>query len=94
MVLKYLRYTLNYELYYISYPYILERYNDTNWISDTKDSKSTSRYVFTFGGVVVLWKSTKQSCITRSMMELDFIALDKVREEAKWILNFLEDIPC
>jgi hypothetical protein len=27
-------------------------------------------------------------------MKLDFIALDKVREEAKWILNFLEDIPC
>jgi hypothetical protein len=94
MVLKYLRYTLNYGLYYTSYPQILERHNDTNWISDTKDSKSTSGYVFTFGGVVVLWKSTKQTCITRSMMKLDFIALDKVREEAKWILNFLEDIPC
>lgn len=64
-------------------PSILESYNDANWISVTKDLKSISGYVFAFGGVVVLWKSTKQTYITRSMMELDFIALDKVGEEAK-----------
>ena len=28
------------------------------------------------------------------MMESKFIALDKVGEEAEWLHNFLEDIPC
>ena len=28
------------------------------------------------------------------MMESEFIALDKVGEEAEWLHNFLEDIPC
>ena len=28
------------------------------------------------------------------MMELEFIALNKVREEAIWIQGFLDDIPC
>ena len=39
------------------------------------------------------WKSSKQTCIARSMMESEFIALDKASEEAKWLRHFLEDIP-
>ena len=27
-------------------------------------------------------------------MESEFIALDKAGEEAEWLRNFLEDIPC
>ena len=48
-VLRYLRHTQNYGLHYTKYPAILEGYNDANWISDTKDSKSTSGYVFILG---------------------------------------------
>ena len=35
----------------------------------------------------------KQTCITRSTMESEFIALDKAGEEAEWLCQFLEDIP-
>ena len=52
-VLRYLKYTLNYGLHYTRYPAVLEGYSDANWISDTKDSKSRSGYVFTFGGATV-----------------------------------------
>ena len=38
-------------------------------------------------------KSSKQTCIARSTMESEFIALDKAGEEAEWLRNFLEDIP-
>ena len=64
-----------------------------NWISNTKDSKSTSGYLFTLGRGAVSWKSSKKTCITRSIMEYEFIALDKAGEEAKWLHHFLEDIP-
>ena len=64
-----------------------------NWISDTKDSKSTSGYLFTLGGGAVSWKSSKLTCIARSTMEYEFIALDKAGEEAEWLRHFLEDIP-
>ena len=43
------------------YPVVLEGYSDANWISDTKDTKSTSGYVFTIGGAAVSWKSSKTS---------------------------------
>ena len=82
-VLRYLRYTQNYGLHYTRYPAALEGYSDANWISDMKDTKSTSGYVFTLGGVAVSWKSSKQTCIARSTMESEFIALDKVGEEAE-----------
>ncbi|KAL0325398.1 UNVERIFIED_CONTAM: Retrovirus-related Pol polyprotein from transposon TNT 1-94 [Sesamum radiatum] len=59
-----------------------------------KIQKSTSGYVFTIGGGAVSWKSSKQTCIARSTMESEFIALDKAGEEAEWLRNFLEDIPC
>ncbi|CAL8092418.1 unnamed protein product [Prunus armeniaca] len=93
-ILRYLRYTKNVGLHYTRYPAVLEGYSDANWISDTKDSNSTSGYVFTIGGAAISWRSTKQTVIARSTMESEFIALDKASEEAEWLRNFLEDIPC
>ena len=49
--------------------------------------------MFTLAGAAVLWKSSKQTVITKSMMEFEFIALDKCGEEAEWLRHFLEDIP-
>ena len=91
-VLRYLRFTRDHGLNFTRYPAVLEGYCDANWISDTKDSKSTSGYVFTLGGAAVSWKSTKQTCIARSTMESEFIALDKAGEKAEWLRHFLEDI--
>ena len=45
--LRYLRYTQNYGLCYTRYPTVLEGYCNANWISDMKDFKSTSGYIFT-----------------------------------------------
>ena len=53
-VLRYLRYTRNYGLHYTRYPEVLEGFSDANWISDVKDSKSTSGYVFTLAGALDL----------------------------------------
>ena len=91
-VLRYLKYTITYGLHYTRYPPVLEGYSDANWISDNIETKSTSGYVFTFGGAIVSWKSSNQTCIARSTMESEFIALDKAAEEAEWLKNILEDI--
>ena len=80
-------------MHYTRYPAVLERYRDTNWISDTNDTKSTSGYVFTLGGAAASWKSSKQTCIAKSTMESKFITLDKAGEEAEWLRHFLEDMP-
>ncbi|GJW80751.1 retrovirus-related pol polyprotein from transposon TNT 1-94 [Tanacetum coccineum] len=55
-----------------------------------KEGKSTTGYIFTLGGDVVSWKSSKQSVNTRSTMEAEFIALGKAPEEAECFRSFLE----
>ena len=41
-----------YRLYYMRYETILEGYNNANWISNTKDSKPTNRFIFVIGEVI------------------------------------------
>ncbi|GKB82920.1 zinc finger, CCHC-type containing protein [Tanacetum coccineum] len=92
-VLHYLRYSRDYGLHYDRHHVVIEGYSDTNWISDIKDSRSTSGYMFTLGGATISWKSSKQTVIAKSTMESEFIALDKCREEAEWLRQFVKDIP-
>ncbi|GJV52481.1 zinc finger, CCHC-type containing protein [Tanacetum coccineum] len=92
-VLYYLRYSRDYGLHYDRHHAVIEGYNDAKWISDIKDSRSISGYVFTLGGAAISWKSSKQTVIAKSMMESEFIALDKCGEEAEWLRQFVEDIP-
>ncbi|KAF3618422.1 hypothetical protein FXO38_33432 [Capsicum annuum] len=77
----------------LGYLAVLEGYGDANWITGSNEVKSISGYVFTIGGRAVSCKSSKQTCIARSTMESEFIALDKAGEEVEWLRNFLEDIP-
>ena len=56
-------------------------------------TQNQSGYVFTLGEAVVSWKSLKQTVIAKSIMESEFITLDKCGEEAEWLRHFLEDIP-
>ena len=92
-LMKYLRGTMNYGILYSGFPAVLEGYNDANWISDSDEIKSTSGYVFTLGGGVVAWKSSKQTLIASSTMESEFIALESAGKETKWLKNFLSGIP-
>ena len=58
-VLKCLRYTWDYGLHFTIYHVVLKGYSDANWISNVKDSKSLSGYVFTLRGGSFSWKSSK-----------------------------------
>ncbi|GJX31903.1 zinc finger, CCHC-type containing protein [Tanacetum coccineum] len=44
-VLHYLRYSRDYGLNYDRYPAVIEGYSNANWISDIKDTRSTSGYI-------------------------------------------------
>ena len=81
-----MRGTINYGLCFSGFSSVLEGFSDANWISDSDEMKSTSRSA-------VSWKSTKQTCITRSTVEVEFIALEKASSEAKWLRNLLANIP-
>nr|GEV18837.1 zinc finger, CCHC-type [Tanacetum cinerariifolium] len=92
-VFKYLRGTMNYGLSFVGYSLGLEAYSDASWINHVEDSSSTSGWVFLFGGGAISWASKKQTCITGSTMESEFVALAAADKEAKWLRNLIHEIP-
>ncbi|GJV75784.1 zinc finger, CCHC-type containing protein [Tanacetum coccineum] len=73
-VLKYLKKTMDYSLSYNGYPSVVEGYTNARWIRNTKDNSSTSGWVFLCGGSDISWASKKQTCITSSTIESEFLA--------------------
>ena len=75
-LLKYLRGTMNWCLHFNNFPAIFEGICDANLVTDNDEVSSTSVYVFTLGAGAISWKSSKQTCITRSTMNSEFIILE------------------
>lgn len=92
-LLRYLKGTVDFCLHYSKFPAVLEGFCDANWVSGNDEISSTSGYVFTLGGGAISWKSSKQTCIARSTMESEFIALELAGQEAEWLRNLLFDVP-
>ncbi|RVW98791.1 Retrovirus-related Pol polyprotein from transposon TNT 1-94 [Vitis vinifera] len=92
-VLGYLRNTKELSLQYSEFPAIIEEYSDASWISSVGDNLSTTGWVFTLGGGAVSWGSKKQTCISHSTMEAEFIALAANGKEAEWLRDLMMDIP-
>nr|GEY02827.1 zinc finger, CCHC-type [Tanacetum cinerariifolium] len=88
-VFKYLKGTINYDLSYVGYPLVLEAYLDTSWINHVEVSSSTSGWVFLLGEDTISWNFKKQTCITGSTIEYEFIALATIGKEAEWLRNLI-----
>ncbi|GKE34990.1 hypothetical protein Tco_1454312, partial [Tanacetum coccineum] len=88
-VFQYLKETMDYGLTYSGYPSVIEGYSDTSWINNMEDHSSTSGWVFLLGGGAIFWASKKQTCITSSTMESEFVALAAAGNEAEWLRNLI-----
>ena len=54
-VLGYLKKTISLRLFYSEFPAVLEDCSDAIWINSVSDNKSTSSWIFTFGGDAIFW---------------------------------------
>ncbi|RVW44817.1 Retrovirus-related Pol polyprotein from transposon TNT 1-94 [Vitis vinifera] len=64
------------------------------YLKNTKElSSNIQSWVFTLGGGAVSWGSKKQTCISHSTMEVEFIALAATGKEAEWLRDLMMDIP-
>ncbi|GJS81335.1 zinc finger, CCHC-type containing protein [Tanacetum coccineum] len=94
-VLKYLKKTMDYKLTYTGYPSVLEGYTNTSWISNSEDNSSTSGWVFLLGGGAISWASKKQTCITGSTIETEFVAFTHACfvREVEWLRILSLEVP-
>ncbi|KAG2857507.1 hypothetical protein PC114_g28481 [Phytophthora cactorum] len=64
-------------------------YSDADWAGDLADRKSTSGYTFMLMSAPVSWGSKKQSSVSLSTSEAEYIALSLAIQEGKWIHRLL-----
>ncbi|GJR16850.1 zinc finger, CCHC-type containing protein [Tanacetum coccineum] len=50
------------------------------------DNSSTTSWVSLLYGGAIYWASKKQTCVTNSIMEFEFLALATAGKEAKWLM--------
>lgn len=60
---------------------------DVDWAWTPFDRRSTSGYSIKVGGNLVVWKSKKQSVVTRSSVEAEYRAIAKATTELGWMEN-------
>jgi hypothetical protein len=77
-IFKYLQGTKNMGLCFGLEDLKIAGYTDTDFAGDIDDRKSTSGYIFLFGGTVVSWLSKKQNCVAKSTMEAKYILCNTV----------------
>ena len=80
-ILKYLRRVRDYMFVFQNGELVLKGHTYSNFSFDKDSRKFTFDFVFTFDGVVVNWRSVKQSCIVDSTMEAKYIVVSKLAKE-------------
>ncbi|XP_033514707.2 secreted RxLR effector protein 161-like [Nicotiana tomentosiformis] len=90
-IIKYLKRTRDYMLVYHSGDLAPIGYTDSDFQSDRDSRKSTLGYVFTLGGGTINWRSIKQSCVSDSTMEAEYVAASEAAKEVVLLGNFLKE---
>lgn len=67
-------------------------YADANWAENRSDRKSNSGYIFQLYGGAVSWGCRKQTCVSLSSTEAEYVALAETCQEGVWIIRLLNDI--
>ena len=90
-ILRYVKGTLDYGLFYSSSKnFNLVGYSDSDWGGDIDDRKSTSGFLFCIGETAFTWSSKKQSIVTLSTCEAEYVAAATCVCHAIWIRKLLK----
>jgi hypothetical protein len=92
-VMRYLKGTIDYGLSYDGdHDFTLSGYTDADWVGSVFDRKITSRCYFSLGSAMISWQSRKQSSISLSTVEVEYIVACFASYEAIWLRKLLTDL--
>lgn len=96
-VLRYLKGSLDQHLVYkpetsLDNTIRIQAFSDSDWAGDLDDRKSITGFIIKIDGCTVSWASKKQSIVSMSSAEAEYIALAETAKEVLWIKNFLTEL--
>jgi len=71
---------------------MLTGYTDSDWARSVDDRKSTSGYVFHMGSGAISWASKKQSVVSLSTAETEYVGATAATCQAVWLRRVLRDL--
>lgn len=93
-VLRYLKTTKHLKLRLGNSSMPLLGYSDADWASTTEDRRSTTGWIFQYGGGAVSWKSRRQPTVALSTTEGEYMAMSDAAKEAMWLRRLADDLGC
>jgi hypothetical protein len=92
-IISYLSGTLQYGIRFSgSYNQELTGFSDSDFASDKDTRRSTSGLLFLRHGGPIAWRSKRQSCVTLSTTEAEYVAASEATREAVWLKRLLNEI--
>ena len=91
-ILQYIQGTRTYGIHYAADSELeLVGYTDSDWVGDSIDQKSTSGYVFMFGGGPIFWSSKNQAAIALSSAEAKYQTAGNACIQVVWLQGILSE---
>ena len=91
-VIRYLHGTWGHGIIYGSSSQGLVGYSDSDFMGDSRDTRSTTGMLFTLYGGAVSWQSRLQPTIARSTCEAEYMAANAACLEALWLRKLMTDL--
>ena len=89
-VMRYLKKTKDYMLTYRRSDHLeIVGYSDSDFAGCPDSRRSTSGCVYTLAGGAISWRSAKQTLVTSSTMEAEFVACFEASHQGIWLKNFV-----
>ncbi|KAF9672659.1 hypothetical protein SADUNF_Sadunf11G0066100 [Salix dunnii] len=91
-ILRYLKGSTETCLCFSGKDLVVQGYVDADLARDIDSRKSTTGFIYTYGGTAVSWGSNLQKTVSLSTTEAEYIAVSEVAKEMIWLQNFLEEL--
>lgn len=88
-ILAYISGTRKHGLFFSGSSQPLNGFSDADYGGDLDHRRSTTGYIFTHNGGPVAWCSRRQTCITLSTTEAEYVAASETSREAIWLRHLL-----
>ena len=70
-------------LFYSDFPAVMKGYSDASWMTSSNDNKYTSGWILSLVGGAISWASKKQTYISHSNMESEFIDMAAIGKKVE-----------